>query len=257
MQADDGLRRQILAQRRGRVEKQRQVVLDAGRHDAVRHVLVQRRLRRIAFEYLAEPPAKARPARFILRKLACRKQPHARYRIDGALSVDVESADRFDLVVEQVDAVGQRASHRKQVDQSAAYAEFTRRDDLRHVLIAGERELRAQSIDVERFALFDEKGERREIRRRREAVQRRRRRDDHDIAIAARHAIERCQPLRHQILVRGKMIVRQGLPVGQDGDLQRGREPCDLRSETLRGQRGGAHDGYKLPPLRSFSRGLR
>jgi len=42
MQADDSLGRQILGQRRGRIEKQRQVILDTGRHDAVRHILVQR-----------------------------------------------------------------------------------------------------------------------------------------------------------------------------------------------------------------------
>ena len=149
----------------------------------------------------------------------------SRHRVDGALGVDVEGADRFDLVVEQVDAVGQRAAHREQVDQAAAYAEFAGRNDLRDVLIAGERELRAQAIDVERFALLEEKRERREIRRRREAVQRRRRRDDHHVAIAARHAVERRQPLRHQILMRREMVVGQRLPVGQDGDLERRREP--------------------------------
>ena len=45
--------------------------------------------------------------------------------------------------------VGQRAAHREEVDQAAADAELARRDDLRDVLVAGERELRAQRVDVE------------------------------------------------------------------------------------------------------------
>ncbi len=39
---DDRIPRQVIGQRRGLVEEQRQVVLDAARHDAVAHVLVQR-----------------------------------------------------------------------------------------------------------------------------------------------------------------------------------------------------------------------
>ena len=54
---------------------------------------------------------------------------------------------------------GSGAAHRKQVDQAAANAEFAGRHDLRHVLIAGERELRAQRVDVERFALLQEERE--------------------------------------------------------------------------------------------------
>jgi len=46
--------RQIVEQRRRLVEKQRQVVLDAGRRETVADVLVQLRLRRIALEALAE-----------------------------------------------------------------------------------------------------------------------------------------------------------------------------------------------------------
>ncbi len=63
---------------------------------------------------------------------------------------------RLDLVAEEIEPVGQRGAHREQVDQSAADAEFAGRDDLRHVRVAGERELRAQRIDVELLALLQE-----------------------------------------------------------------------------------------------------
>ena len=62
-QRDGGVARQVVGERRGLFEEQRQVVLDAAGHDAVAHVLVERRLRRIAFEHFAIAAAKARAAR--------------------------------------------------------------------------------------------------------------------------------------------------------------------------------------------------
>src|SRR5439155_15142967 len=132
-----GAGRQILGKRRGRVEKKRQIVFDAGRRDAVGDVLVQWRSRRIAFEHFAEPTAEARARRVVGRKLPRRQKAHLLNGIYGSLAVDVESSDRFDFLVEQIDPVRQRTAHRVQIDEAAAYAEFARRDDLRHVLISG------------------------------------------------------------------------------------------------------------------------
>ena len=66
------------------------------------------------------------------------------------------------LVVEEIEPVGQRGAHREQVDQPAAHAELAGRDDLRDVRVAGERELRAQRVDVEPLALLQEERVRRE-----------------------------------------------------------------------------------------------
>ena len=162
--------RKIFGQRRGRIEEQRQIVFDASRRNSIADVAVQRRLRGIAFKQLAEAAAEARPRRIVLRELARRQQAHVRNGVERALAVDIEALDRLDLLVEQIDPVGQRAAHRKQVDQPAADAEFARGDDLRDVLVAAERELRAQGVDVEPFSLREKERERREVRRRREAV---------------------------------------------------------------------------------------
>jgi len=62
-------------------------------------------------------------------------------------------------------------------------------------------------------------------------------------AVAARRAIQRGKPLGHEVLVRRKVIVGQGLPVGKGRHAQRRREPGDLRGETLHGKRLGADDG--------------
>lgn len=60
MQRDDRIGGKVIDQRRGRIEEERQVVLDAAGHDTGGNVLVQRRTRRIALECLAEPAAKTR-----------------------------------------------------------------------------------------------------------------------------------------------------------------------------------------------------
>ena len=248
---------QIVGKCCGGLEEQRQVVLDAGGRDPAGDVLVQRRLRRITFEYFAEATPEPRSTAVIERKLASRKQAHFGHRIDGALAVDVERANRLDLVVEEVDAIRQRAAHRKQIDQSAANAVFAGRDHLRHVGVAGERQLRAQPIDIEPFVLRQEKCERTDVCGRRESIERRRRSDQHYVAVTSRDAIERRQTLGHQVLVRRKMIVGQRLPVGQDGNAQRRRKPRDFLGKALRRERVGTNHRDELFALRGVDSDLR
>ncbi len=236
------LGRQVVEQRAGAVEEERQVVLDPGRRDAVRDVLVDRRFRRVALERLAEPGAEAAPRRVVERELARRQQAHFVHLVHGALRVDVEGAQRVDLVVGELDAVGERAPHREEVDQPAANAVLAGRDDLGDVAVAGGRELGAQPRPVEARALLDEERVAREVRRRRDALQGGRRRHDCDVAVAGRDPVERREPLRHEIVVRREAVVGQGLPVGQKCDAEVGREPRDLVPEALRLERGRADD---------------
>ncbi len=235
-------RRQVVEERAGAVEEERQVVLDSRRGDAVRDVLVDRRLRRIALERLAEPGAEAAPRRVVERELARRQQAHLVHLVDRALGVDVERAERLDLVVDEVDAVGERAAHRKEIDQAAADAVLAGRDDLGHVAVAGGRELGAQAHPVEAGALLDEERVAGEVRRRRDALQGGRRRHDRDVAVTGGDAVERRQPLRDEIVVRREAVVGQRLPVGQERDALVGREPRDLVAQALRLERGRADD---------------
>ena len=99
VQREDGAGRQVINQRRGRVEEQRQVVLKPAGGDAVADVLVQRRLGWIALERLAKPPTEARAGCFVERKLASRQQADFGHRIERALRVDVEALDALDVLV--------------------------------------------------------------------------------------------------------------------------------------------------------------
>ena len=249
VQRDDRVARKIVDECRGRVEEERQVVLDAARRDACRDVLVQRRLRRIAFEHFAEPAAKARTARIVQRELARGQQPHVTHRIQRALRVGVERLDALDLVPEEIETVRERSTHRIKVDQAAANAELARRHHLRHVRVAGERQLRAKRVDVELLALRQEERVRREKRLRCKSIERRLCGDQCNVALAARDSIQRRESLGHEVLMRGEVVVRQRLPVREDADGKLGREPGDLSGESRRCERVGADD-RKRPPLR-------
>ena len=155
---DHGVRRQVVEQRRRLFEEQRQEVLDALRRDAVADVLVDARSARIAFDPVAPAAAERLPRRFVDRELPARQQADVRDRIQAALRVRIERPDRLQPVIEQVEPVRQRRTHREQVEQSAADRELARRDHLRNVLVAGKHELGPQRLDVHLLALAEEEG---------------------------------------------------------------------------------------------------
>ena len=254
---NDCIPRQVVGERRRRLEEQRQVVFDAPGGDAVAHVAVERRLRGIALEHLAIAAAEARAPGFVQRELARRKQPDVGNRVERALRVDVEGLDALDVVAEEIEPIGERAAHRKQVDEAAADRELARRDDLRDVLIAGERELGPERVDVEGRALLQEERERGEVRRRSEPVKRRRRGHDQNVALAARDAIQRGQALRDEIVMRRERVVRQRLPVGKESDAHARREPRQLLGDALRTLCVGGDGGQHALPGRTFARELR
>ena len=253
-QREQGVGRQVVEQRRGLLEKQRQIVFDAGRGDAVADVLVDRRTRRIAFKHFAPAAAKGIARRFVHRKFAPRQQPHFAHRIERALGVGVEGADGVDGVAEQVDPVRQRRAHRKQVDQAAAHRVFAGRHHLRDVGIAGQRQLRFEARLVQRLALLEEKGIGGQERRRRHPQQRGGGGHDQHVALTVLDFIQRRQPLRHQVLMRRKGVVRQGFPVRQDVAAQFrravGAKPRDFGAQAL--GIGGVGDHYRQHPVLRF-----
>jgi hypothetical protein len=233
---------EVVEEGRGLLEKQRQVVLDPGRRDAVAHVLVDAALRGIALEGVAEAAAELVAPGFVHRKLARGQQADFRDLVERALGVGIEASDRFDLLVDQVEPVGQGAPHREKIDQPAANAVLARRDHLRDVAVAGEGELRAQRVELERFSRFEEKTVPREERRRTQARERGRRGNDGDVEVLAHDAVERRQALGNQVVVRREAVVGQGLPVGQEEHRELRREPRDLVLQPLRLGRPGAED---------------
>ena len=245
---EDGILRQVIENARRFVEEQRQVILDAGAGDAGRNVLVDPRFGRVALETLAEALAEMRAPLVVHRKLARRQQAHFRHRIDGALGIDVEGLDALDLVVEQVEPVGQLRTHRKEIDQAAANRVFAGRHHLRDVRVAGQRHLAAELLGVELLALPELESVGGHELRRRQPIDCGRRRNEQDFHLALQRGPQRGKALGNEILMRRKVVVRQRFPVRQQPHPEAGREPRDFIQQPLR--IGGAGRDYRQqPPL--------
>ena len=239
VQAQRGVIRQVVEQRCGLFKEQRQVIFDPVRGDAFAYVLVDARPGRVAFEALAETLAEIRLAFFVQRKFARRQQANLRHRIQRALRVHIKGGDGLDLVIEQVDAIGQRAAHRKQVDQPAAHAVFARGEHLLHMSVARQSHLFAQPVQVEPVAALQEKGIGGEVTHRRQRIQRGG--DGHYDHIAGVRAdvVQGGQTLGNQVLVRREMVVRQRLPVRQQMHAQARVKERNFLQQPLRFQRVG------------------
>jgi hypothetical protein len=245
VQHQRGAGAEVVEQRGGLLEEERQVVLDARGGDAGAEVLVDAALGRVAVELFAPARAEGRARGVVEREFAARQQTHLGHRVQAALTVGVEGADRVDLVAEQVHAVGHGRAHREQVDQAAAHRVLAGRHDLTHVRVACERELRLQRGLVELVLLLELEGGRGEERGRRQARQRGRGRQQHHVHVLRRpQAPQRGQALADQVLVRAEGVVGQGLPVGKRGDAQPRREERQLVGQALSvGRLGGHHRG--------------
>src|SRR5690606_1909680 len=131
----DGQRisRQIVEQGGGFIEEQGKIIFHSCERDAIADVLIGYGARRVSFAVFPKTRAKAVAGFFIHRKLAARQQLHFLDGVQAALAVYVETAYGFDLVVEQVNAIGQYRAHREQVYQAPANTELTRSRHLRDV----------------------------------------------------------------------------------------------------------------------------
>ena len=70
-------------------------------------------------------------------------------RVERALRLGIEGADRLDLVAEELDANGARQRGREDVDDAAAMADVAGLLDLRHVLVAQAEQVLEQDARVE------------------------------------------------------------------------------------------------------------
>ena len=105
----------VVGERRAAVEKQRQVIFDAGRRQSLAHAAINRRAGRVALEARAEAFAKAAHAVGIQRQFASGEYFKLLQGIERALRLRVEAADRVDFVIQQVDAQRRFAAHRIQI----------------------------------------------------------------------------------------------------------------------------------------------
>jgi hypothetical protein len=190
-------------------------------------------MRLLVGSQLAPAAAESRPRLVVHREFAPGQQAHFGHRIEASLRIRIEGADRVDLVVEQVDAVRHGRSHREQVDQAAAHRVFAGADDLRDVVVAGQRELRLEPGLVQLLLHAEVEGVAGQEARRCHTVERGARRHQHHVGLPLQDPPQRREPLADQVLVRREGVVRQRLPVREEGAAQFRREEGDLVQQAL------------------------
>ncbi len=134
---DDGVRREIVEQRGGPLEEQRQIELDARGSEPFAHSAIQARASGFTLEASAEAAPELTYRVCVQGHLASGQQSDLLQSLERALRFGIELADGLDLVVEQIDAQRGRGSHGKDIEQRAANGELARTSDLAHARVAG------------------------------------------------------------------------------------------------------------------------
>ena len=132
---------QIVKHGGGFFKEQRQIIFNARSGHAVANVFVNTAFGGIAIQQFTPPTAKLGTRRFVHGKFSARQQTNFGHGVQTALRVGIESPDRVNLVVKQVDAVGHLRAHGKQINQAAAHRIFTGTDHLAHMAVACQGQL--------------------------------------------------------------------------------------------------------------------
>ena len=90
------------------LKKERQVILDACGCNTIANIFVDPALGWITIEQFTPAIAKAGSRRNVHREFTTRQQADLGYRVQAALTVRIKRADAVDLVVEQINPVGNR-----------------------------------------------------------------------------------------------------------------------------------------------------
>ena len=245
------VRVEVVEQRHRRLEEQRQVVLDARRQLCVGDRPVHRTTARLDGEVLAEAFAKRLDRRLVERELAGGKDFDLVGTPGRELCLRVERPQRFDLVVEKIDAHGCCAAGREHVEHCAADRELAGLGDLLDAQVA----VRAQPFRhlrrIELVALREVQRARDDELGRRQAFEQGARLEDQGLGVAACEPIERHQPIGEQVLRRRDRLVRQRLVVGETAQAAPPEE-CHLAFELVGlGRRRCDHaDGAAMPRSR-------
>lgn len=176
-----------------------------------------------------------------------RQQSDFADRLHGALRLDVEPADRFDLVVKQVKSEGLVGAHRKYVDDAAANRKFASGEHLLDVGVACGRQIGAKAVDGKLVAQSKEEGVCAHVGDGRHALGGRDGRGNDNVEpLGARcHAVERLEALGDDVLLGREHVVGERFPVRKASDAERRAEPGNFLSKP-HGVEGICADDEKL-----------
>ena len=195
------------------LEEQRQIGLDAGWQIAAADLFVNARAAGVAGEIGAVVGAKLLARSGIGGYFARRQQLYGFNLLGGALGLRIELAYGFDFIVEQVQAVGRRTAHGKQVDQRAAHRIFALGLDLGDRLVTGGDQARGEFGGFQGVAGTDAETASLQPFTRRQALQQRIGGDDQHPGLQVRQTAEHRHAVREDFLVWRKRVVGQDLRI--------------------------------------------
>ena len=245
---DRAVGREVVPQRLGSLEEQRQVVLRSLRRHALAQFPENLRSRRI----LREPPPKPFPEGFdtvrVQRQFA-RRQEAERLQFSGAaLRGGAEAANRFDLPVKELDPDWRRRAAGKDIQKRTANRVFSRLIDQRHAEIGRIVQSSAKVVRIQFLsgtAAYPQPLAK--LRARRQAVQQRGRGDEQRPrlpgSLVSQEAGQRFQAPRGDFGMRTEQVVGKRLPVRQQRHaLVAPPQPRHLLHELLHASRLGCND---------------
>ena len=197
-------------------KKQRQVIFHARAKVAVTDGFVHSRIVRIAIDFFAEAAAENLLRLAVCGEFVRRQQADFGNGGNGALRFGIKGFDAVDFIVEQIDAVRHFAAHREQIDNTAAHGKLTRRDNMGNMVVARIHQIGFQTAYIQSLPRFQPKRAPRQKRHGRQFLHCRGNRHEQHVRRAAFNLPQRREPLRHQILMRRKTLVRQRFPVRQE-----------------------------------------
>ena len=161
-----------------------------------------------------------------------------------ALGLYVKPPDRFNFVVEEVEAEGALRPHREDVDDAPANGEFAGGKNLLHGGVAREREALLNCADRNALAFMKEEGARTNVGDRCHSLRRRDRGSKEHIRASrgSREAVERFKALGNEVFLGRENVVGERFPVGERPDIQFGLKPGKLGREPRHIRRIRADD---------------
>ena len=232
--------RQIVEHRIEPLVEERQPMLHAGEAPALADRGVERVVARRRAERLDVGAAEAADRLRRQRHLAHRLQRHRLALAGGALGGDVEGADRFQRVAEEIEPQRLRPARRVEIENAAAHREFADVAHRRHALEAGILQPRRQLLHVDLVAGPGEEGLRLDDLGGRHALQQRVGGGQHHGAVRVLcqrdHRGERVQPPRRGVGAGRDAVVGQAVPGRQFEHRQFRRGECqrlDDRRQAL------------------------
>ena len=238
------VRAQIVKQRCAAVfKKQRQIIFHPRAKLPAAHGFIHRRIVRIAVYLLAETAAEDFLRRIIGGELVRGQQADFRHGRNGALAVGVEGFDAVNLIIKQINAIRRVAARGEQIHDAAAHGKFAARHHIRYRAVTRFHQILPQRGNIQPLPRFQPKRAPQQKRRGRKPLHRRGHGHKQRVRQTVFQLPQHRQPLRHQILMRRKPLVRQRFPVGQKQRVVGRAEKLPCRLKPQRGFRvGREHD---------------